>query len=171
MQIERLASHQAEAYRSDLIDLLTDAVESGASVGFLPPLCDGEAADYWDTVMDALSSPYHVLLVANDDGHVIGTVQLQYAARRNGAHRAEVMKLMVHTTARRKGVGRALMIEAERVARLDARTLFILDTRSGDPSEKLYMSLGYQTAGIIPEYARSATGELHSTVIMFKHLK
>jgi ribosomal protein S18 acetylase RimI-like enzyme len=155
----------------DLIDLLRDSVESGASVGFLPPLADGEAAEYWDTVIAGLGSCNRVLLVAKDVGRVIGTVQLEYASRRNATHRAEVMKLMVHTSARRRGVGRALMNEAAKIAIVDGRTLLVLDTRSGDPSEQLYRSLGYVTAGVIPEYARSASGELHSTVIMFKRLR
>lgn len=170
MRIERLTSVRANSYRGGLIDLLSDAVESGASIGFLPPLADGEAGEYWATVFAALGAGNRVLLLATEQGRAIGSVQLDYACRRNATHRAEVMKLMVHTSARRKGVGRALMNEAARIAGLDGRTLLVLDTRSGDPSEKLYKSLGYTTAGIIPDYARSASGELHSTVIMFKHL-
>lgn len=50
------------------------------------------------------------------------------------------------------------------------RTLLVLDTRSGDPSESLYTLLGYTTAGVIPGYARSASGQLDATTIMYQHL-
>jgi len=59
-------------------------------------------------------------------------------------------------------------IEAE--ARSAGRTTLVLDTRAGDPSETLYAKLGYQRAGIIPEYARSTDGNLHATVFMYKLL-
>jgi acetyltransferase len=170
MQIEELSPTQVPGYLAGLADLLKNAVESGASIGFLPPLAPGEATEYWNEVIAALDSGYRKLLIARENGRVIGAVQLDYASRRNASHRAEVMKLMVHTSARRRGLGRALMEEAARTAARDGRTLLVLDTRSGDPSEQLYQRLGYTTAGVIPGYARSASGDLHTTVIMFKHL-
>ncbi|HYP06549.1 MAG TPA: GNAT family N-acetyltransferase, partial [Bryobacteraceae bacterium] len=71
---------------------------------------------------------------------------------------------------RGNGVGRALMLRAEELARQMGRTLLVLDTRCGDVAEQLYLKLGYVRAGVIPGYARSASGELHSTVFMYKQL-
>jgi len=170
MEIERLTAATAPTHLVDLVHLLEDAVDGGASIGFLPPLAPGEAEKYWREVFDALSTPHRVLLIARDDDRIVGTVQLDYAARANGSHRAEVIKLMVHRSARRRGIGEALMEEAARVAFRDGRTLLVLDTRAGDPSERLYRKLGYTAAGAIPDYARSASGELHATVILYKHL-
>jgi ribosomal protein S18 acetylase RimI-like enzyme len=78
---------------------------------------------------------------------------------------------MVHTNHRGQGVAQALMKTVEEQARQAGRTILVLDTREGDPSEKLYAKLGYIRAGIIPEYARSTNGLLHSTVFMYKLLK
>ncbi|HEV8147806.1 MAG TPA: GNAT family N-acetyltransferase [Bryobacteraceae bacterium] len=171
MRILRLSYDDLTPHWVPLCDLLTDAVDSGASIGFLPPLREDEAAEYWSGVADALRDGSRVLLVAVDEGGLIGCVQLDYAMRRNALHRAEIMKLMVHRSARRRGIGRALMVEAARVAKADGRTLLVLDTRHGDPSEALYRSLGYQAAGIIPRYARSASGELHATILMYLELE
>jgi ribosomal protein S18 acetylase RimI-like enzyme len=91
--------------------------------------------------------------------------------RANGLHRAEVAKLMVHRAARRRGIARALMLALEDHARRLGRTTLVLDTRQGDPSERLYQSLGYQLAGAIPEYARSADGTLDATAIYYRLLK
>lgn len=151
--------------------LLRDVVDGGASVGFLPPLGAEEAGGYWDGVARALEGGGRRLWIArNAAGVLAGTVQLDLEQRANGNHRAELTKLMVLTATRRQGLGRALMEAAETEARRLGRTTLVLDTRQGDPSELLYLGLGWQRAGAIPRYARSADGTLHATVFYFKLL-
>ena len=152
-----------------LAALLADAVDSGASVGFLPPLSPDAARAYWHEV-DAGLPHDRVLLVAEVGGELAGAVQLALAGQPNGAHRAEVQKLFVMRRFRRQGIARALMLalEAEAVAR--GRTLLVLDTRVGDPAEHLYEQVGYQRAGIIPAFARNAEGVLDPTVLFYKTL-
>ncbi|WP_127529556.1 GNAT family N-acetyltransferase [Paenibacillus kobensis] len=150
----------------ELAQLLVDVVEDGASVGFLPPLSLTEAADYWRSAID----PDVSLIIATVDNHVAGTVQVQYSVKANGAHRAEIAKLMTSPKYRRRGIARALMQEAERIAKERGISLLVLDTREGDPSNKLYQSMGYVAAGSIPEYARSADGGLHATNFYYKKL-
>ncbi|WP_088830300.1 GNAT family N-acetyltransferase [Paenibacillus tyrfis] len=162
---------EIRAYEPDsleqLADLLIDAVESGASVGFLPPLSKEEAVNYWKNALE----PGVVLWAARLDRKIVGTVQLQLAQKKNAAHRAEIAKLMVHTHSRRNGIARALMLAAEERARTEKRTLLVLDTRAGDPSNLLYRSLGYMEAGHIPRYARSADGSLNDTVFYYKEVE
>ncbi len=154
----------------ELVGHLQDAVAGGASIGFLPPLSDTEATAYWQGIIDDLAHGERVLLVAVREGRVVGSVQMEPAGRANGAHRAEVQRLIVHRDARRQGLGRALMAALEEHARQMGRTLLVLDTREGDPSETLYQRGGYTRVGVIPRYARSATGTLDGTVYYYKHL-
>ena len=77
---------------------------------------------------------------------------------------------MVHPDARRRGIGRLLMGAIESVARRESRTLLVLDTRAGDPSNDLYRSLGYVECGRVPRYVRSPNGEFDDTVIYSKEL-
>jgi ribosomal protein S18 acetylase RimI-like enzyme len=77
---------------------------------------------------------------------------------------------MVHPDFRRRGIGSLLMERAEAAAIAAGRTLIVLDTREGDPSNDLYRSLGYIEAGRIPQYARSASGALDATVLYYKEL-
>jgi acetyltransferase len=171
LRLECLTPASLPAQRASLVALLQDAVESGASIGFLPPLDAPEAAAYWESVATAIAQRSRVLVVARDgDGAVVGSAQLELATRTNGSHRAEVSKVMVHRLARRRGIGRALMLALEDHARRLGRTTLVLDTRSGDPSERLYRSLGWQVAGTIPRYARSADGSLDATTIYYKLL-
>ena len=63
------------------------------------------------------------------------------------------------------------MVELERIAREERRTLLTLDTREEIGGEPLYRSLGYQVVGVIPRYARAPDSErLDSTVVMFKEI-
>ena len=170
-RVEPLTHAQAPSCRAGFVELLRDVVDGGASVGFLPPLAETEAAAYWDSVAGALNGGGRRLWIARGaDGAIIGTVQLDLAGQVNGRHRAEVMKLMVHSGARQRGIGQALMEAAEAEARRLGRSTLVLDTRQGDPSEKLYRKLGWQLGGAIPLYARSADGTLHTTAFYYKPL-
>src|SRR6266508_1218111 len=148
LRAEELTADSARAHRPSLVALLQDVVEGGASVGFLPPLGAGEAAAYWESVSLALKGGRRLWIARDADGGIVGTVQLDLERRANGDHRAEVTKLMVVTSARRRGVGRMLM----------------------DSAEALYRGMGWQPAGVIPRYARSADGTLHATVFYYKLL-
>jgi GNAT superfamily N-acetyltransferase len=163
--IDLLDADAARREQPALIALLRDVVDDGGSVGFLPPLSLDEAREYWEGVAVAVQGGGRLLWVAREDGALLGTVQLDLEKRANGSHRAELIKLMVHTSARRRGVGRALMRAAQDEARRRGRRTLVLDTRQGDPSEALYRSLGWSLAGAIPQDARSANGELHATAL------
>ncbi|MDF2714346.1 MAG: GCN5-related N-acetyltransferase [Paenibacillus sp.] len=150
----------------ELATLLIEVVEDGASVGFLPPLRHSEAIRYWKQAV----SPDAVLFVALLGNQTVGTVQLHLCTKQNGSHRAEIAKLMTSPDHRRLGIGRALMRAAEERARTEEKALLVLDTREGDPSNRLYASLGYVEAGRIPMYARSANGALDATLFYYKCL-
>jgi acetyltransferase len=62
------------------------------------------------------------------------------------------------------------MATVERAAHDARRTLLVLDTRQGDPSERLYQKCGYTRAGVIPRYARNGDGGLDATVLYYKLL-
>ena len=170
MQIERLTSWMAHENLDDLIALLQDAVDSGASVGFLPPLSREAASDYWRSVFADLDAGHRVLLGAMDGSRLVGSVQLELARKPNASHRAEVQRLLVLRSVRRQGIGERLMRQLHELAREHGRSLLVLDTREGDPSELLYRKLGYTRAGVIPGYARSADGALDATVFYYLFL-
>lgn len=148
----------------ELSQLLVQVVDDGASIGFLAPLELDEAIQYWQDVLQ----PGVILIIAKMDGRIAGTVQLHLALKQNGQHRAEVVKLMVHPLYRRNGIAKKLMVNAENRARQEERSLIVLDTRLGDPSNDLYRAMGYIEAGRIPFYAKSSNGVLEDTVLYYK---
>lgn len=168
--IRRLTAEEARAAQRRLAAILQDAVHNGASVGYLAPLSRADALAYWDSIIPTLATPQRILLVAEIDGEIAGTVQLVLETRPNGNHRAEVSKLLVHTDYRRRGIARALMQQIETEARAAARMLLVLDTQTGEPAEELYVQLGYARTGVVPAYARFPNGRLGATTFMHKLL-
>jgi GNAT superfamily N-acetyltransferase len=156
--------------RPRLTEILVDSVENGASVGFLAPL-DAAAADaYWLGIEDAVAGGRSVLLVADGgDGEIAGTVQLNVDTLPNQRHRATVSKLLVHTSARRRGVGEALMEGVEQAAAEWGRWLLTLDTATSD-AERLYRRMGWTESGVIPDYALNPDGSLTATAFYWKRL-
>jgi acetyltransferase len=171
VSIEGLTAEQTKLFINDLIELLQDGVNSGASIGFLPPLSEEEAQTYWQKVIQDLEQQKRMLMVATIDNHVVGTVQLALETRPNGLHRAEIQKMIVHTEHRKHGIGKALMTALDAAARGEGRTLLILDTRKGDDAENLYRQLGYIRAGTIPRYVRNANEGWDDTVFYYKFLQ
>ena len=170
MEIKDISAAAFPDYLPSLCKLLRACVEAGASIGFLTPLTETELQTFWHGVAQGLAQRQRRLFVAVTAGEVAGTVQLVLDMPANGRHRADIVKLMVAPDARRTGIGRALMQTAMQAASNERRSLLVLDTRSGDAAEPLYLSLGFEVAGRIPAYARSTAGELHATTIMFKQL-
>jgi ribosomal protein S18 acetylase RimI-like enzyme len=155
-----------------LADLLQAVVHDGAGVSFIVPFSREDARAFWvGQVLPDVCARTRRVLVARLDGHIFGTVQLDLATPPNQRHRGEVLKLLVHPNARRRGIARALMVALEGIAESERRTLLTLDTWTGRHAETLYRSLGYLVAGVIPRYARgSTTPELEPTTIMYKEL-
>ncbi|MFM2031371.1 MAG: hypothetical protein RLZZ297_136 [Chloroflexota bacterium] len=147
-----------------LAALLTDAVESGASVGYTLPIDGPAIAAYWAGVAAAVAADTLWLVTAHDaTGALVGTAQIAPAAKANGRHRAEVQKVLVHSSVRRRGIGLQLMQAVHAHAQARGRTLLLLDTRSNDAGEQLYRRCGWHKYGEVPGYAYSPDGTLQGT--------
>jgi GNAT superfamily N-acetyltransferase len=145
--IDELHGDGVRAVADDLARVLHDCVAHGASVGFLPPFGHADAHRFWVDVARQVDSGARTLFVARDsDGIVCGTVQLALATPANGSHRAEVNKMLVHSGARRHGIGRRLLAAAEARARALGRTLLVLDTWTGSGAQHLYAQQGFAPA-------------------------
>ncbi len=170
LSVKRRDAAALLSQRDALIDLLIDAVENGSSVGFVLPLAREEAGRYWDALVPSVTEGSRLLWTALDGAGLVGTVQLELATKRNGLNRAEVQKLLVHSRARRGGVGRALMQALEATAFELQRGLLHLDTEARSGAEDFYRALGYTCIGGLPEYACSPQGEWRANAIYYKTL-
>ena len=156
-----------QARLDSLCALLMDTVQNGASVGFMAPLTQQTAADYWHSVFAA---PAPLLWIIEQEGQVIGSVQLALCHKDNGRHRAEIQKLFVLSHQRGLGHASQLMQAAEHYAATHRCTLLVLDTQAGSPAERFYQQQGWQKAGEIPDFAASPDGTLCPTAYYYKTL-
>ncbi len=161
---------EAAALVPALADILVDCVAGGASVSFMSPLTRERAASFWRKVADGVEKGERLLVVAEDAGDVVGTVQVVLSLPENQPHRGDVAKMLVRSDARRRGVGAALLRTAEDAARAAGRTLLVLDTVTGGDAERLYARLGWTRVGDIPDYALFPDGRLCSTTVFFKRV-
>ncbi|MFZ6658507.1 GNAT family N-acetyltransferase [Undibacterium sp. TJN19] len=171
VQIEILDAKEAQSSVAALADVLTDCVAGGASVSFMLPLPREHALQFWQGVAEGVARKERVLLVARGTGdEIIGTVQLIIAMPDNQTHRADVAKMLVHRSARRRGVAHALMAAVEKAARAEGKTVLVLDTVTGGDAERLYERAGWQKVGVIPNYALMPDGDFCGTTIFHKQI-
>jgi ribosomal protein S18 acetylase RimI-like enzyme len=157
----------ADATVARLAEILAATVAAGGSVHFMDPTPLDQAAAYWSS---ALADPGRIVLGAFVDGALAGTVTLYLDTPPNQPFRAEIWKLMVAPEARRMGLARALMLDAQRLAIGHGRTMLTLDTATEGGASELYESLGWVRAGVIPDYAYKPHGGLVGTAIYYKRL-
>lgn len=153
-----------------LVEVLRDAVDDGASVGFVRVPAARDAERWWRRY---LSGGWTWVAVEDVRGtaRVAGTVSLRVDQPENAPHRAELTKLLVHRDARGRGTASRLVAAAEAAAAAAGRTLLVLDTETGSPAEGMYERWGWRRAGTIEGYAASPAGHLGSTTIFSKVLR
>lgn len=130
-----------------LLQACVNADPSMSSIGFLAPLSDAQADEYWTAIGSLLDrpqpsvflfvvtspSPSSALSIDDNDNDndntapataavagetaVLGTIQVLTIPKANHSHRAEVAKLLVRPSARRMGLASMLMAHAEAFAK------------------------------------------------------
>jgi ribosomal protein S18 acetylase RimI-like enzyme len=153
-----------------LAEILVETVASGGSVSFMHPLAPDVAAAFWTQSLAAADAGGRVVLGAMEADALIGTVTLHLDCPPNQPHRGEIAKMMTRVSHRGRGIARALMVEAERIACERGRTLLTLDTAAEDGAGPFYEKLGFSQAGVIPDYAYKPHGGLCGTVIYWKRI-
>ena len=159
----------ARAAIDELADVLADCVAGGASVSFMLPFGRVDARQFLEKIIASVARGETVLVAAKLNGRIVGTVQLGLDMPPNQPHRADIRKLLVHRSARKHGIGAALMARAEAEAKARGRTLLVLDTASGD-AERLYARSGWQRVGVVPDYAMWPGGGFCDTTFFWKRL-
>jgi GNAT superfamily N-acetyltransferase len=170
IEVRRLDTPALREHLDGLAEVLADCVAGGASVSFMAPFSHGDARAFFEAMAAEAAQGRRLVLAAFDEGRVVGTVQVILALPPNQPHRGEIAKLLVHRSARRRGIAELLMRQAEAEARAEGRTLLVLDTVTGDDAERLYTRLGWTRVGVIPGYALYPDGRPCDTTVFFKEL-
>jgi GNAT superfamily N-acetyltransferase len=168
IEVRRLTPAEAREQLDALAGVLADCVDGGASVGYMAPFTHADARAAFDAFVRDAEQERRIILGAFDDGALIGTAQLVVAVPPNQPHRAEVARVLVHRSARRRGVAQRLMEQVEQEARTEGKTLLVLDAVTGGDAARLYERLGWNTVGVIPGYALYPDGRVCDTTVFWK---
>lgn len=158
-------------YLNDLVALLIDAVDNGAAIGFLPPLSEQEAVDYWQGINDEMQQNVRQIILVREHETVVGAIQLELSAKANALHRTGVEKWMVRSDYQGQGLGKALIQGAEKVAASLNTELLTCDTRVGDLAESILTQQDWQKVGEVPKYSRTVMGTYYDCAIYYKSIE
>jgi len=170
IEIRRLGPAEANEQLDTLAAVLHDCVSGGASVSYMAPFSHEDARNAFAAFAAEAEQGRRLILAAFADGELVGTVQVILALPPNQPHRGEIAKLLVHRSARKRGIAQLLMERAEAEARAESKTLLVLDTVTGDDAERLYERLGWNRVGVIPGYALYPDGRPCDTTVFWKSL-
>lgn len=171
VSITQLDEDGAQAAGPALAEILRDSVANGASVGFMDWNTSADFERFWRGIAAEVAAGRILLFVARDESGIVGTAQLHPVGKPNQPHRAEIAKVLVHSRARRRGIGEALMRAAEAAALALGRDLLVLDTDEAGAARRLYNRLGWTEVGTIPRYALMPDGRDCGSTFFYKQLR
>jgi hypothetical protein len=154
--IVTLTPEQAAGEIGQLADLLIDAVDSGASIGFLPPLGKEEALAYWREVIAEMAKGGALLAVVEGNWCKERRNWARNAREREPSRRGDEA---VRAPARGCGLAKQPWRE-ESAARRLGRTPLVMDTRkggeAGSSANRWVMRIG-RSAGPCAQRGRAAS--------------
>ena len=168
IEIRLLDVAELDEQLDGLAAVLADCVAGGASVSYMEPFSHDDARRAFEGFAAEAKEGRRLILAAFADGELVGTVQLILALPPNQPHRGEIAKLLVHRSARGRGVAWQLMERAEEEARAEGKTLLVLDAVTGGDAARLYDRMGWTTVGVIPGYALYPDGRPCDTTLFWK---
>lgn len=170
IEVRRLEVTEVHAQLDALAAVLHDCVAGGASVSYMAPFSQQEARSAFEGFATEAEQGRRLIVAAFADGELVGTVQVILAVPPNQPHRGEIAKLLVHRSARRRGIAELLMERAEAEARAEGKTLLVLDAVTEGDAARLYARLGWTTVGVIPDYALYPDGRPCDTTVFWKKI-
>ena len=127
----------------EIVRLIADDALANGGDSYGEPL----AQDYWDAFDRMAAQPGNRIVLAEQDGRLIGCFQFTvvHGLSRRGAARATIESVKVASDQRGQGIGSAMMRHAIELARTEGCALVQLttQTRRAD-AHRLYERLGFQ---------------------------
>ena len=170
IEVRRLEVTEVHSQLDALAAVLHDCVAGGASVSYMAPFSQQEARSAFEGFAAEAEQGRRLIVAAFADGELVGSVQVILAVPPNQPHRGEIAKLLVHRSARRRGIAELLMERAEAEARAEGKTLLVLDAVTEGDAARLYARLGWTTVGVIPDYALYPDGRPCDTTVFWKKI-
>ena len=161
--------HDADAaIRQQMTDCWIAVSNAGGAAGFpFPPVDARHVAPAVDQLADQLDPQRSQILLALDNGTLMGWVVISRDANPLIAHWGTVNHLQTQPGHRNHGIGSALMHELRRIARDEMGLEQLhLAARGGVGLEDFYTRLGWRETGRWPNKLRLAPDDTRDEVLM-----
>jgi predicted N-acetyltransferase YhbS len=155
------------ALRSEIVSLWARVSNAGGAVGFVPPVAEDDVRPEMDKYVAAIAQGRTRLLVATEDGRVVGTAFFSFNTHRLMRHWCWLYTVMVDPSCQGRGFGAELMREVERTGRGMGLEGLRLGCRGGAGLERFYASVGYKEVGRVPSAIRVAPGDDRDDITMW----
>ncbi|MCE3552275.1 GNAT family N-acetyltransferase [Pseudonocardia sp. RS11V-5] len=135
-------------------DLWVGVTRAGGAVGFPPDAPEGEIRDLAGATLAEVRAGRLHMLALRDGAALVGTAFLQPGAGPVVAHRATVLRLMIHPDRQRQGLGGRLLAAAVGRARELGFGQLLLSARGGTGLPGFYTGQGWTEVGRFPRALR-----------------
>jgi GNAT superfamily N-acetyltransferase len=123
---------------------------AGGAVGFVPDSPESDIRAAAEQVVSDVAAGYEQMIVIGTPPDLLGTVFLRPGRGKVIAHRAELVRLMVHPDRQRGGRGGELLDAAADRAREIGLEQLLLSARGGTTLPDYYRARGWTPVGVWP---------------------
>jgi len=144
---------------NDIIALMRLTTQASPIIGFGTQIDDAQAAAYIEELRANLGAgKCRLLEIRSDGGALIGLCTIRRNLNPNNRHIADLAKGMIDERYRGGAVLSAAFLEMSERCMTDGVEVMTLDVRAGTRAQRVWEHYGFETYGVLPDYAR-ANGE------------
>jgi hypothetical protein len=161
-------SHIDESLEARIVELMRLTSASAPIIGFAGEISDADATAYLCDLRALLGAgKCRLLTIVASTGELIGLCTLRRNLNPNNRHITDLAKGMIHESFRGGLVLPAAFHEIALQCEQDGVELVTLDVRAGTPAQRAWERFGFETYGILPDYAR-VQGSVHAGHFMMQ---
>jgi GNAT superfamily N-acetyltransferase len=169
----RLDPELDAATTRQLVALWVDVSNAGGAVGFPPPppeVTYEDVAPVAESTLRPVREGLDHLVVAYEDGIVVGFAFLEHRPGPLFRHWATVKRLQVHPRSQGRGIGSELLRACHGFARSLGLEALHLTVRGGTGREAFYARHGYEEMARIPDAIRLSPDDTREEIYMVARL-
>ena len=160
----------SDALAPRIVELMRHTSASAPIIGFAEEISDAAAAAYIaDLRANLAAQKCRLLVISTASGLLVGLCTLRRNLNPNNGHVTDLAKGMIREAFRGGLVLPAAFHEIALQCEADSVDVVTLDVRADTPAHKAWTRFGFETWGVMPDYAR-AQGQVHAGHFMMQRV-